>query len=106
MFFLEAGLVQVIKTQPDGSNKVLVELGKGNFFGEMSLLEARGKTNAGILATTFCDVQVLPKTSFEQIMDDWPVRCCSALLTRSRQSILSLAWFVNRNTYQDSWLWL
>eukprot|EP01043_Picozoa_sp_COSAG02_P006243 COSAG02_NODE_176_length_31159_cov_30.469833_20_plen_162_part_00 len=78
MFFLEAGLVQVIKTQPDGSNKVIVELGKGNFFGEMSLLEARGKTSAGILATTFCDVQVLPKTSFEQIMDDWPVRCPSA----------------------------
>ena len=74
MYFLEAGLVQVIKAQPDGSNKVIVELGKGNFFGEMSLLEARGKTNAGILATTFCDVQVLPKTSFEQIMDDWPVR--------------------------------
>ena len=72
MFFLEAGLVQVIKAQADGSNKVIVELGKGNFFGEMSLLEARGKTSAGILATTFCDVQVLPKTSFEQIMDDWP----------------------------------
>ena len=75
MFFLEAGLVQVIKAQPDGSNKVIVELGKGNFFGEMSLLEARGRTSAGILATTFCDVQVLPKTSFEQIMDDWPVSC-------------------------------
>ena len=36
---------------------VLAELGKGSFFGEMALVlrEARA---AGIVATTFCDVQV------------------------------------------------
>ena len=71
MFFLEAGQVQVIKATPDGI-KVMVELGKGNFFGEMALLEKNGKRSAGILATTFCDVQVLSKKDFDEIMEEWP----------------------------------
>jgi CRP-like cAMP-binding protein len=58
-YFLEAGEVQVVKATNGGLSQIVVaELSKGNFFGEMALVLREART-AGIVATTFCDVQVL-----------------------------------------------
>ena len=58
MYFLEAGEVQVVKATHDGAQQmVLAELCKGSFFGEMALVLKETRA-AGIVATTFCDVQV------------------------------------------------
>lgn len=71
MFFIEAGEVQVVK-EFEGGARVLASLGAGDFFGEMALLDSSERRGAGIVATTFCDVQVLSKKAFDTIMTDWP----------------------------------
>lgn len=72
MFIIKSGVVEVIK-EINGRKVVVAELGKGDFFGEMSLLEnmprsatikAKGKVNALVLTSGSFMLQIKRDPSF------------------------------------------
>lgn len=67
MFFISRGTVEVVIE----SGVVVASLGEGNSFGEVALIYDR-KRNASIRAKTNCDLFVLTKTDFLEIMEAFP----------------------------------
>lgn len=66
LYLVKSGTVAVVKS--DGAHKqVLAELGQGQLFGEMSLVETE-LTSAAVRAVDKAECLVLPKFAIEQIM--------------------------------------
>lgn len=66
-YIVEEGEVEVIKTnEQTGEDKVIARLGKGDFFGEMALLEHR-KRNSSVRAKTNVELLAIGRKVFEQI---------------------------------------
>ena len=66
-YILLSGKVAVERIN-DGALKKLAELGPGSFFGEMSLMDNQ-PTSATIRATEACEVVVVSREKFEQLME-------------------------------------
>lgn len=68
MYFIIHGQVKVL--DKDGAT-VLGELSDGDFFGEIALFQNKART-ASIQAMTYCDLYVLPKTAFTEVVTKYP----------------------------------
>jgi len=66
-FVIEEGEVEVNLGDIKGDHRVLTRLGKGNIFGEMSLLTGAARS-ANIVALTDCEFLVLDKKGFQDIL--------------------------------------
>jgi len=66
-YFVSAGKVKVVKTSIDGSEHIIAVRGKGDFFGEMGLLD--GKTApATVIAMEDCEIALLGKADFHRLL--------------------------------------
>jgi glucose-6-phosphate 1-dehydrogenase len=72
MYFVCRGEVEIL----DGGGAKLNTLGPGDFFGELSLLFSTPRT-ASVRATTPCDLFVLNKAEFVQLLKDYPTVAAS-----------------------------
>jgi hypothetical protein len=72
MYFLRRGQVEIL----DGAGARLNTLGPGEFFGELSLLFSTPHT-ATVRAMTPCDLFVLNKAEFLQVLKDYPTVAAS-----------------------------
>lgn len=70
MFLISQGRVEVIKAGPSGETR-LVELGEGDFFGEMSIMECR-KRSASIRALEPSVVYRLERGDLLRVFQKWP----------------------------------
>jgi CPA1 family monovalent cation:H+ antiporter len=61
VFFVSSGAVEVVLPVHR------VRLGSGEFFGEMALLSGRPR-QADVVALTYCQLLVLPRSDFEQFI--------------------------------------
>ena len=55
-------------------SQVLRLIGRGDYCGELALLSDEPRAASGV-ARTFCELQVLTKKHFDEIMRDWPDYC-------------------------------
>ena len=67
MYFICRGQVEVF----DAAGKMLITLGEGEYFGEMSLLNSVPRT-ANIRAASPCNLFVLEKHEFDRVVKDHP----------------------------------
>ncbi|UCH26945.1 MAG: cyclic nucleotide-binding domain-containing protein [Trueperaceae bacterium] len=68
MFFIGHGFVDIIA---DDDETLLERLGEGDFFGEIALLHVRPRS-ATARAVGYCDLYVLDRESFEQVIGRYP----------------------------------
>jgi monovalent cation:H+ antiporter, CPA1 family len=61
MYFISRGAVTIMIADRE------IELGKGDFFGEMALINDQPR-NANVIADTYCDLLLLPKKDFQFLM--------------------------------------
>jgi small-conductance mechanosensitive channel/CRP-like cAMP-binding protein len=71
MFLIETGEVAVTLDRPDEPCVELARLGPGSFFGEMSLLTGEPRS-ATVRATRECEVLVVGKSAFAQVLETSP----------------------------------
>jgi glucose-6-phosphate 1-dehydrogenase len=67
MYFVIRGQVEVV----DGAGKVVNTIGEGGMFGEVSMLLGMPRT-ATVRAATQCDLLVLDRDDFEQVLRNFP----------------------------------
>lgn len=79
VYFIASGTVEVVL--PDRR----IQIGSGAFFGEMALLSGRLR-QADVVATTYCQLLVLPRSDFEQFMRENPdARSAIVRVAKARQ---------------------
>lgn len=66
MYFLSSGEVEILVEDEE-----VAHLGSGSFFGEASLIKGE-KRNASVRTTTYCDVNILSKQSFDKLRKLYP----------------------------------
>jgi CRP-like cAMP-binding protein len=71
LFLLTAGAVRVFVRNPAGSNRLLDDLGEGDFFGEISILSGRPR-NATVTAAALCEMLELDQTALAEIQARYP----------------------------------
>jgi len=84
MFFITSGRVKMTRMVSEGVEKILVELGPGNSFGELALV------NSGIREVTArvvedADIYKLSRKSFERLLHEHPAIAGSFLLVLLRR---------------------
>jgi signal transduction histidine kinase/CRP-like cAMP-binding protein len=82
LYLLITGKVKVTKLSDEGKELVLAERSSGDFFGEMSLLE-NAPRSARIMAVEDCEVGLIPKKDFTQMMLEEPRVALNILKTVS-----------------------
>lgn len=65
MYVIFSGKIKVVRTNSDGKEQILVIRKKGDFFGEMTLLDGKSQP-ATIIAMEDATVGLISKTDFEQ----------------------------------------
>jgi hypothetical protein len=68
MFFISRGEVEIVS---EDGKVVYARLKEGSFFGEIALITS-GKRTASVRASTFCDLFVLTKEDFDEVLADFP----------------------------------
>jgi hypothetical protein len=68
MFFLARGDVQVVS---EDGGQIYARLAEGSFFGEVALLISNKRT-ASVRAAAYCDLFVLAKDDFDQVLSEFP----------------------------------
>ena len=68
MYFINHGEVQVFSKK---DNKTIEKMESGSFFGELALLDSVRRT-ASVKTLTYCELFVLEKGDFAQVMADYP----------------------------------
>ena len=71
LYIIISGEAEVYLETPDGGRRVLRNLGKGNFFGEMGLMTGAPRS-ASVLAKTDVECYRLDKEMFEEILHQRP----------------------------------
>ncbi|HSB06869.1 MAG TPA: cyclic nucleotide-binding domain-containing protein [Thermodesulfobacteriota bacterium] len=71
VYIIKAGMVDVLKKQPDGSQEAIKRLGPGDHFGEMALLR-EAKRNATIRTVTQVEVFSMKPSSFFALYTHFP----------------------------------
>jgi CRP-like cAMP-binding protein len=77
MYFIDSGVLGVYSQ----NDELLAELGEGSFFGEIALLLDR-KRSASVLALTWCNVKMLSKVSFDNVLKDLPLDIHKSIHTK------------------------
>jgi CRP-like cAMP-binding protein len=100
MFVIIEGSVEIAKATSGGSAKTLIELAKGDIFGEMAIIEKK-RRSARAIATTDTRLLVLDEVLFERTLHENPdfarkmIRLLSERLRRAN-SILQSVLATNR----------
>ena len=67
LYFMHSGNVEVLGRD----NSMIAQLGEGAFFGEMALVSDKPR-NATVKASTYCDIYLLQKDSFDRVTKSYP----------------------------------
>lgn len=92
MYIIISGRIKVVRTSADGKEQILVIRNKGDFFGELTLLDGKSQP-ATIVALEDATVGLISKTDFEQyFMRDAKIlkQIVSMLCERLRESWVML----------------
>ena len=87
LFLLTAGAVRIFVRNPAGSNRLLDDLGEGDFFGEISILSGRPR-NATVTAAALCEMLELDQAALAEIDVRYP-RVSERLQSFSRERAAS-----------------
>jgi CheY-like chemotaxis protein len=71
MFIIINGKVKVVVTSEEGEEKVIANLGSGDYFGEMSLLTGEPRS-ASVITTQPSEMFILNKSDFDLIVERFP----------------------------------
>ena len=71
LFVILSGSVKVCLMRPDGKEAILAQLGQGEFFGEMALLDNRPRS-ASVVALEATQVMMLTRSDFMQLLQRKP----------------------------------
>ena len=99
MYLIERGRVRISITDDDGKQLILTELGQGDFFGEMSLIDGRQRS-ANALVIEHAKLAVLAREDFLTFVrsnSDVALAMLSALSERLRRTDELLRTRVSRN---------
>ena len=103
MYLIDVGKVQISITDADGSDVVLAELGAGDFFGEMAMLDGQGRS-ANAIAIDNARLAKLSREDFISFMRNDPrvtLELLTALTARLRRTDDLLRHRVSRNVNQE-----
>jgi len=103
MYLIDVGRVQISITDADGADVTLAELGPGDFFGEMSMLDGQGRS-ANATAVENARVAKLTRDDFLAFMKSDPrvtLELLTALTLRLRRTDELLRHRVSRNVNQE-----
>ena len=103
MYLIERGRVRISVKDADGHDTTLAELGNGEFFGEMSLLDGHARS-ADATASADSRVAVLPRTEFRSFLrknPDVALGILTALTHRLRRTDDLLRHRVSRNANEE-----
>ena len=92
-FFVLEGSVKVTRLSKDGREVILAMLNKGDFFGEMSLLDGESRS-ANVIALEKTEVLTLDRNDFLDVVNDYPqiaVQLLKELAGRLRKSDRQIA---------------
>ena len=92
-FFVLEGSVKVTRLSKDGREVILAMLNKGDFFGEMSLLDGESRS-ANVIALEQTKVLTLDRNDFIAVVNDYPqiaVQLLKELARRLRKSDRQIA---------------
>ena len=92
-FFVLEGSVKVTRLSKDGREVILAMLNKGDFFGEMSLLDGESRS-ANVIALEKTKVLTLDRNDFIAVVNDYPqiaVQLLKELARRLRKSDRQIA---------------
>jgi len=84
LYIIEKGTVRISITSPEGHEVVLAELGRGQFFGEMALLDDEPRS-ADAAAREASTLLVLERDQFQSFMQDHPGAAINLLAVLSRR---------------------
>jgi uncharacterized membrane protein len=103
MYLIDVGKVRISITDADGSVVILAELGAGDFFGDMALLDGQGRS-ANAVATENARLAKLTRNDFLSFMRSEPrvtLELLTALTARLRRTDELLRHRVSRNVNQE-----
>ncbi|MBF0494563.1 MAG: cyclic nucleotide-binding domain-containing protein, partial [Candidatus Omnitrophica bacterium] len=91
-FVITRGEAKVLRRELDGSVKEIAVLGKGDFFGEMALINGTGQREASVQATTDTDVLVLTKEEFDGVINGGGAEMIKKIV-QYRETLLKVPFF-------------
>ncbi|MDQ3198532.1 MAG: DUF1003 domain-containing protein [Verrucomicrobiota bacterium] len=103
MYLVEEGRVRISVKDTDGHDTTLAEMGAGDFFGEMSLLDGHARS-ADATASVECRLAVLPRADFRSFLrknPDIALGILTALTHRLRRTDDLLRHRVSRNANEE-----
>lgn len=71
LFIVLSGRIQIVRARPDGSEEVLIELGRGQTMGEMGLVTGEPRS-ASAVATRDALLARLSKADFDALLQQYP----------------------------------
>ncbi|MBA3963382.1 MAG: DUF1003 domain-containing protein [Chthoniobacterales bacterium] len=99
MFFIESGLIRISVRDVDGHDTVLAEMGRGDFFGEMAMLDGQLRS-ADATATEDTQLAVLARSDFRAFIRENPdiaLGLLTAMTHRLRRTDNLLRHRISRN---------
>ncbi len=99
MFFIESGLIRISVRDADGHDTVLAEMGRGDFFGEMAMLDGQVRS-ADATATEDTQLAVLARSDFRAFIRENPdiaLGLLTAMTHRLRRTDNLLRHRISRN---------
>ncbi|HEY3600922.1 MAG TPA: DUF1003 domain-containing protein [Chthoniobacterales bacterium] len=103
MYLIEHGRIRISVKDADGHDTPLAEMGNGDFFGEMSLLDGHARS-ADAIASAETRLAVLPRTAFRSFLrknPDIALGILTALTHRLRRTDDLLRHRVSRNANEE-----
>ncbi len=103
MYLVESGRVRISVKDADGHDTTLAEMGHGDFFGEMSLLDGHARS-ADATASVDSRLAVLPRSDFRSFLrknPDVALGILTALTQRLRRTDDLLRHRVSRNANEE-----
>src|SRR5215467_7779197 len=103
MYLIDVGKVRISITDTDGADVSLAELGPGDFFGEMAMLDGQGRS-ANATAVDNSRLAKLTRNDFLEFMRNDPrvtLELLTALTARLRRTDELLRHRVSRNVNQE-----
>jgi uncharacterized membrane protein len=103
LYVVHSGKVRIWVHDEDAKDVTLAELGVGDFFGEMSVLDG-GERSASATATSECVLHRLSRKDFEQFLLSHPqaaLEVIRGITTRLRQTNLLVSQRVSRNINEE-----
>jgi uncharacterized membrane protein len=103
MYLIDDGCVRISVTDADGRDVILAELGPGDFFGEMAMLDRHGRS-ANAIATQHARVAMLTRENFLTFVSSDSrivLEMLSAITNRLRRTDELLRHRVSRNANEE-----